>query len=43
LADHVLGENGERTVVWITHEPVGLDRVDTVVQLDPPPREVRSA
>jgi ATP-binding cassette, subfamily C, bacterial CydCD len=34
LADQVLCDDGERTVVWITHEPIGLDHVDTVVQLD---------
>jgi ATP-binding cassette subfamily C protein CydCD len=43
LAAHVLRNDEDRTVVWITHEPVGLDRVDTVVQLDPPRGEARSA
>jgi ATP-binding cassette subfamily C protein CydCD len=33
LARHVLGQDG-RSVVWITHEPVGLDLVDAVVRLD---------
>jgi ATP-binding cassette, subfamily C, bacterial CydCD len=32
LAAQVLG-SGDRSVVWITHEPVGLDRVDAVVRL----------
>jgi ATP-binding cassette subfamily C protein CydCD len=43
LAEDILRDDGGQTVVWITHEPVGLDRVDMVVQLDRPRREVRSA
>ncbi|HEX3222603.1 MAG TPA: thiol reductant ABC exporter subunit CydD [Nocardioides sp.] len=34
LAEHVLAPGTGRSVVWITHEPVGLDRVDAVVRLD---------
>jgi ATP-binding cassette subfamily C protein CydCD len=34
LAAQILGDESDRAVVWITHEPVGLDRVDTVVHLD---------
>jgi ATP-binding cassette subfamily C protein CydCD len=34
LAAQILGEDKDRAVVWITHEPVGLDRVDVVVHLD---------
>jgi ATP-binding cassette, subfamily C, bacterial CydCD len=34
LAEQVLGYGGSRSVVWITHERVGLDRVDVVVDLD---------
>jgi ATP-binding cassette, subfamily C, bacterial CydCD len=43
LAEQVLRKDGGRSIVWITHEPIGLDRVDTVVQLDQPRRDVRSA
>lgn len=43
LASQVLSDDGGQTVVWITHEPIGLDRVDTVVDLDRPRGEVRSA
>ncbi|MGC4112052.1 MAG: thiol reductant ABC exporter subunit CydD [Nocardioides sp.] len=43
LADEVLRHNGRRTVVWITHDPVGLDRVDAVLQLDLARREARTA
>jgi ATP-binding cassette subfamily C protein CydCD len=43
LAEQVLRDDGGQTVVWITHEPIGLDRVDTVVHLDRPRGEVRSA
>ena len=34
LAAQILGDDSDRAVVWITHEPVGLDRVDDVVHLD---------
>ena len=43
LAEQVLREDGRRAGVWITHEPIGLDRVDTVVQLHQPRRDVRTA
>jgi ATP-binding cassette subfamily C protein CydCD len=43
LADQVLRDDGGQAVVWITHEPIGLDRVDAVVQLDRPGRDVRTA
>jgi ATP-binding cassette, subfamily C, bacterial CydCD len=43
LAEQVLRKDGDRSIVWITHEPIGLDRVDSVVQLDQPRRDVRSA
>jgi ATP-binding cassette subfamily C protein CydCD len=43
LADQVLGEDRDQAIVWITHERIGLDRVDTVVELDQPRRDVRSA
>ncbi len=33
LAEEVLGADRTRSVVWITHSPVGLDLVDTVVEL----------
>ena len=33
LAAKVLAADGGRAVVWITHEPVGLDHVDEVVTL----------
>ena len=33
LAAQVLSAGGERAVVWITHEPVGLDHVDEIVHL----------
>ena len=33
LAAQVLGADGRRAVVWITHEPVGLDHVDEIVEL----------
>ena len=34
LAEQVLATEAGRSVVWITHEPVGLDRVDAVIRLD---------
>ncbi|WP_309648180.1 thiol reductant ABC exporter subunit CydD [Nocardioides sp.] len=34
LAHEILDPTDARTVVWITHEPVGLDLVDHVVRLD---------
>jgi ATP-binding cassette subfamily C protein CydCD len=34
LAEQVLSDRTGRSVVWITHEPIGLDRVDVVVRLD---------
>jgi ATP-binding cassette subfamily C protein CydCD len=43
LAEQVLRDDGERAVVWITHEPIGIDRVDEVVHLDRPRRDARSA
>ncbi len=43
LADDVLREDGGRAVVWITHEPIGLDHVDTIVPLDHPRGDVTSA
>ena len=33
LASEILGERDGRSVLWITHEPVGLDLVDRTVQL----------
>ncbi|WP_193614236.1 thiol reductant ABC exporter subunit CydD [Nocardioides lijunqiniae] len=33
LATEVLGERDGRSVLWITHEPVGLDLVDRTVEL----------
>jgi ATP-binding cassette, subfamily C, bacterial CydCD len=33
LAEQVLSDRTGRSVVWITHEPIGLDRVDAVVRL----------
>jgi ATP-binding cassette subfamily C protein CydCD len=33
LAAQVLAADGRRAVIWITHEPVGLDRVDKIVRL----------
>ena len=33
LAAQVLGEDRRRAVVWITHEPVGLEHVDEIVRL----------
>jgi ATP-binding cassette subfamily C protein CydCD len=38
LAAQVLDGHAGRSVVWITHEPLGLDRVDVIVQLDRPER-----
>jgi ABC-type iron transport system FetAB ATPase subunit len=29
----VLADDGRRAVVWITHEPVGLEHVDEIVHL----------
>jgi len=43
LAEQVLRNDAGQTVVWITHESVGLDHVDAVVQLDQPRRDVRIA
>ena len=43
LAEQVLRDDAGQAVVWITHEAIGLDRVDAVVQLDRPRRDVRSA
>jgi ATP-binding cassette, subfamily C, bacterial CydCD len=43
LAQNVLGDDGRQSIVWITHEPVGLDRVDSVVRLDVPRRDACSA
>lgn len=43
LAEQVLRNDAGQTVVWITHESVGLDHVDAVVQLDPPRRDARIA
>lgn len=34
LADEVLARGDGRGVVWITHDPVGLDQVDRVLDLD---------
>ncbi|WP_341927455.1 thiol reductant ABC exporter subunit CydD [Nocardioides psychrotolerans] len=34
LAHEILDPTDARTVLWITHEPVGLDLVDQVVRLD---------
>ncbi len=39
VADVLLDARPDRSVVWITHGTVGLDRVDRVVALDLP--EVR--
>lgn len=39
VADVLLGERAGGAVVWVTHDTVGLDRVDRVVPLDRP--EVR--
>jgi len=39
LAHQVLGADGrdrERAVVWITHEPVGLEHLDDLIHLDRP-------
>jgi ATP-binding cassette subfamily C protein CydCD len=36
LAEEVLDATAGRTVVWITHEPLGLDRLDGVVDLTAP-------
>jgi ATP-binding cassette subfamily C protein CydCD len=36
LARHVLGGARERAVVWITHEPVGLEHLDDLIHLDRP-------
>jgi ATP-binding cassette subfamily C protein CydCD len=39
LADQVLGRSmrgRDRSVIWITHEPVGLDQLDDLVDLDRP-------
>jgi ATP-binding cassette subfamily C protein CydCD len=33
LAAQVLSADGNRAVVWITHEPVGLEHVDEIVRL----------
>jgi ATP-binding cassette subfamily C protein CydCD len=33
LASQVLGGRGDRAVVWITHEPVGLEHVDEIIHL----------
>jgi len=33
LATQVLVGDGSRTVVWITHEPVGLQHVDEIIRL----------
>ena len=33
LAAQVLAADGRRAVIWITHEPVGLDHVDEIVRL----------
>jgi ABC-type transport system involved in cytochrome bd biosynthesis fused ATPase/permease subunit len=38
LAEEVLDATLGRTVVWITHEPLGLDRLDGVVDLTALPR-----
>jgi ATP-binding cassette subfamily C protein CydCD len=38
LAEEVLDATLGRTVVWITHEPLGLDRLDGVVDLTAVPR-----
>ena len=40
LAREVLLSPDERTIVWITHDPVGLDLVDRVVELAGPARVV---
>jgi ATP-binding cassette subfamily C protein CydCD len=34
LAEQILGPERGRSVLWITHETVGLDRVDAVLSLD---------
>jgi ATP-binding cassette subfamily C protein CydCD len=34
LAEQILGQERGRSVLWITHETVGLDRVDAVLSLD---------
>ncbi len=41
IAHDVLGGDDTRTIVWITHDPVGLDLVDRVVELDPWVPQVR--
>ena len=47
LADVLLEARPDRTVVWVTHGSVGLDRVDRLVALEVPDvrrtREVRVA
>jgi ATP-binding cassette subfamily C protein CydCD len=40
LAREVLLSPDERTILWITHDPVGLDLVDRVVELAGPSRVV---
>lgn len=44
IATEVLGAEGERSVLWITHGAVGLDRVDRCIDLDTVgPNSARSA
>ncbi|MSZ75933.1 MAG: thiol reductant ABC exporter subunit CydC, partial [Actinobacteria bacterium] len=43
LAEHVLRGERRTTVIWITHDPVGLELVDRVVDLGPHPSYVSSA
>jgi hypothetical protein len=33
-----LAERGRRSVVWVTHDGIGLDSVDAVLEVDTPTR-----
>ncbi|HRK45626.1 MAG TPA: ATP-binding cassette domain-containing protein, partial [Nocardioides sp.] len=38
VAADLLAERGRRSVVWVTHDGVGLDAVDQVLEVDTPTR-----
>jgi len=38
VAADLLAERGRRSVVWVTHDGIGLDAVDAVLELDTPTR-----